>query len=213
MSRIAGIVGDQAEVRTVGKLGAMVMAMARDASFESGQCQFHVAKTRAGWVSSFGSGSDCSPVWNEERSVCLLFAGEEFTLPGSLGPVQADGQQAHREVARGLVHSYEKLGANVFRQLNGWFSGLIVDRRHKTATLFIDRYGLSRIYYHEGPEGFYFASEAKALLKVLPDLRQLDLRSLGEWFSCGCTLQNRTLFRTYLCFRAARHGRSRRMAT
>jgi asparagine synthase (glutamine-hydrolysing) len=47
---------------------------------------------------------------------------------------------------------------------------------------------------HEGPDGFYFASEAKALLKVLPRLRCLDPRSLGEFFSCGSVLQNRSLF-------------------
>lgn len=56
------------------------------------------------------------------------------------------------------------------------------------------RYGLSRVYCHEGADGFYFSSEAKALLKVLPHLRQVDAASLGEYFSCGCALQNRSLF-------------------
>jgi asparagine synthase (glutamine-hydrolysing) len=79
-------------------------------------------------------------------------------------------------------------------RLNGWFSGILVDLREKKIVLFNDRYGLNRIYYHESAEGFYFASEAKALLNVLPQLRQLDMASLGEFFSCGCALQNRTLF-------------------
>ena len=60
--------------------------------------------------------------------------------------------------------------------------------------LFNDRYGLQRIYYHEHSTGFYFSSEAKALLKVLPELRELDLGSLAETFSFGCVLGNRTLF-------------------
>jgi len=30
---------------------------------------------------------------------------------------------------------------------------------------------------------------------VLPELRELDPRGLGEWFSCGCVLGNRSLFR------------------
>ena len=64
----------------------------------------------------------------------------------------------------------------------------------QSVVLFNDRYGLGRIYYHENADGFYFSSEAKSLLKVLPELRQLDLTSLAETFSCGCVLQNRTLF-------------------
>src|SRR5262249_10586507 len=33
------------------------------------------------------------------------------------------------------------------------------------------------------------------LLAVLPELRELDPRGLGEWFNCGCVLGNRSLFR------------------
>jgi asparagine synthase (glutamine-hydrolysing) len=42
--------------------------------------------------------------------------------------------------------------------------------------------------------GFYFSSEAKSLLKILPGTRQLNLRSLGEVFCCEAVLQNRSLF-------------------
>ena len=62
------------------------------------------------------------------------------------------------------------------------------------AFLFNDRYGIGRICYHEYEGRFYFSSEAKSLLKVLPHLRSLDGKSLGEVFSCGSVLQNRTLF-------------------
>jgi asparagine synthase (glutamine-hydrolysing) len=61
--------------------------------------------------------------------------------------------------------------------------------------LFNDRYGLNRIYYHECKEGLYFSSEAKSLLKVLPELRHFNYDSFGETFSFGCVLQNRTLFK------------------
>src|SRR5439155_20332136 len=47
---------------------------------------------------------------------------------------------------------------------------------------------------HEDTRGFYFSSEAKALLKLLPCSRRLDLRSLGEVICCEAVLQNRSLF-------------------
>ena len=60
--------------------------------------------------------------------------------------------------------------------------------------LFNYRYGMHRIYYHETNDALYFAAESKAILAVRPELRRLDLRGLGEFISCGCVLENRTLF-------------------
>src|SRR6185437_13328174 len=56
------------------------------------------------------------------------------------------------------------------------------------------RYGGYRLYYHEGKDALYFGAEAKAILAVRPELRKLNLRSLGDFVSCGCVLENRTLF-------------------
>jgi asparagine synthase (glutamine-hydrolysing) len=61
--------------------------------------------------------------------------------------------------------------------------------------LFNDRYAMHRIYYHESPEAFYFAAEAKAILAVRPELRVADVAGLGEFVACGCVLENRTIFR------------------
>jgi asparagine synthase (glutamine-hydrolysing) len=79
--------------------------------------------------------------------------------------------------------------------LNGRFHGLVADRRRGAATVFNDRFGLQRLYYHESKDGFYFSAEAKAILKVRPELRAIDPRGLGEFVACGCALENRTLFR------------------
>jgi asparagine synthase (glutamine-hydrolysing) len=54
---------------------------------------------------------------------------------------------------------------------------------------------LQRLYYHEAKDAFYFAAEAKAILKIRPELRCADPRGLGEFIVCGCVLENRTLFR------------------
>ena len=68
------------------------------------------------------------------------------------------------------------------------------------ATLFNDRFGLQRIYFHEAPDAFYFSAEAKSILAVRPELRNMDQRGLGEYIACGCVLENRTLFREFkLC--------------
>src|SRR5437879_2708952 len=53
---------------------------------------------------------------------------------------------------------------------------------------------MHRIYYHESKEALYFAAEAKTILAVRPELRKVDPRGLGEFISCGCVLENRSLF-------------------
>lgn len=148
----------------------------------------------AGWVGHRNSFSDCMPVWNETKDVCLLFAGEEFVERSDIERLQTRRHACGVEQADYLVHWYEEQGEKFLQQLNGRFSGLLVDLRAHKAILFNDRYGLGRVYVHQHKERLYFASEAKALLRILPELRQLDLDSLAETFSCGCPLQQRTLF-------------------
>jgi asparagine synthase (glutamine-hydrolysing) len=94
-----------------------------------------------------------------------------------------------------LVLAYEKQGLKFLEALNGWFSGALIDLRQQRVVLFNDRFGLQRIYYHQSDTDFYFASQAKALLRVLPGLRQLDMAGFAELVTCGCPLQNRTIFK------------------
>ena len=93
-----------------------------------------------------------------------------------------------------LVHLYEE-DPSFLKTLNGRFHGLLMDRTHGTATLFNDRYGMHRVYYHEAKQTFYFAAEAKAILAVRPELRAADPKGLGEFVACGCVLENRTIFK------------------
>ena len=80
-------------------------------------------------------------------------------------------------------------------KLNGLFSGLLIDKRQGKAFLFNDRYGVERVYWHETKDGIFFASEAKALLRVLPELRAFDKEGVAQFLTFGCTLGERTLFR------------------
>ena len=147
-----------------------------------------------GWVSHRGSFADCMPLWNERRDICLVFSGEDFMDADEVRQLCGREFDAQTGNASYLIALYEAIGLRFIEKLNGWFSGLLIDLRKNVVVLFNDRYGLGRIYFHEAPDRFYFASEAKALLEILPRLRRLDLRGVAETFSCGSVLQNRTLF-------------------
>ena len=75
-----------------------------------------------------------------------------------------------------IAELYSDEGDSFVSRLNGLFSGLLIDRQRSRALLFNDRYGLERLYFHETSDALYFASEAKALLRVLPELREFEER-------------------------------------
>ena len=126
--------------------------------------------------------------------VSLVFSGEEYPEPGTGGASSASRAFVNSDDSSYLVHLYED-DPNFVVKLNGIFHGLLVDRARGTATLFNDRYGMHRIYYHEGKDAFYFAAEAKSILAVCPELRSADPRGLGEFVACSCVLENRTIFK------------------
>ena len=146
-----------------------------------------------GWTAQKGSFSDGMPLRNEGGDIVLAFSGEEFPEPGTAQRLRQQGHDLDMEDASYLVHLYEDEPA--FPEgLNGRFHGLLADRNRGVAVLFNDRYGMHRLYYHQSKDAFYFASEAKAILAVRPELRSMDSRGVGEFVSCGAVLENRTLF-------------------
>jgi asparagine synthase (glutamine-hydrolysing) len=147
----------------------------------------------AGWAARKNSFADGMPVCNERGDVSLVFSGEEYPEPGTVTHLRERGHAVAAEGPSHLVHLYEE-DSTFPACLNGQFHGLLTDRNRGTTLLFNDRYGMQRIYYHEAKEAFYFATEAKAILAVRPELRKVDPRGLGEFVACGCVLENRTIF-------------------
>lgn len=195
MPGIVGIISSNCSPEERNTLvAAMLSSIKHEPFYVAGSYSDTEMGLSVGWVCHKNSFSDCLPIWNEKKDVCLIFSGEDFTDQSDIDRLRVNGHEFGSNDATYLVHLYEELGSEFLEKLNGWFSGVLIDLRQKKIVLFNDRYGADRVYYHETPDGFYFASEAKALLKILPHLRQLNLRSLGEMISCNAILQDRSLF-------------------
>src|SRR4030095_3891290 len=166
----------------------MVQTLCHESFYVSGIWTDAAHGIYVGWVARRGSFAGGMPLNNESGEVTLVFSGEEFPEPGTTSALKARGH-AIEDGPSYLVHRYEE-EANFPKGLNGRFHGMVADGVRRTATLFNDRYGLQRLYYHEAPDTFCFAAEAKAILKVRPELRNIDRRGLGEFIVCGCVLEN-----------------------
>src|SRR6266480_60304 len=194
MPGIAGIINHGHAERCQDFVAAMVRSMEHEPFYRSGNYFVPDLGVYAGWTaheSSFASGQ---VFVNEHRDIALVFSGECFFGQEVYSIVKPKGHNLE-ETNNCLVHLYEEEGEQFIQRLNGLFSGLLIDQRQKKAFLFNDRYGSERIYWHQTGNATYFASEAKALLCVLPELRTFDEQGVADFLTLGCTLGERTLFR------------------
>lgn len=193
MPGIVGIIRNNSGNRNQILLDSMVGCMLHDPSYSNGYYINHDMGVYIGWVSHAGSFSDCLPVYNENKNIVLIFSGEEFTDNETKIRLKTLGHEFDPSNGSYLIHLYEENSKDFFRNLNGWFNGILIDIRNKDIIIFVDRFGMQRMYYHEKEDQFYFSSEAKSLLKILPELRRLDSESLGQYFACGSVLENRSI--------------------
>ncbi len=109
------------------------------------------------------------PIWNETRDVAVLMNGELYNYREVRERLTRLGHrfktQSDTEI---LVHAWEEWGEECLVEVRGMFALAIVDfRKHYTSgpILFLGRdpLGIKPLYYTQGPDGFAFASEVRAL--------------------------------------------------
>lgn len=67
-----------------------------------------------------------------------------------------------------LLEAIVQFGVHeALRLFNGMWAFIIFNRRTRTLHVSRDRFGVKPLYYFQGPEGIYFASEIKALLELV----------------------------------------------
>ena len=193
MPGIVGLITNAHREHAEQQLLAMLATIRHEPFYVTGTWKDESLGVYVGWAARKDSFSDGMPLSSESGDAVLVFSGEDHPEPGTAAKLKERGHTLSADGPSYLVHLCEE-DPSFPAGLNGWFHGLLVDRSRKTATLFNDRFGMHRLYYHESKDGFYFAAEAKAILAVRPELRRADIKGLGELIALGCVLENRTIF-------------------
>ncbi len=193
MPGIAGIITKRPREQATGELRRMVAAMCHEPFYVSGTWTDAELGIYVGWVELEDPGRGPMPQTNETGDKVLVFSGSDFPQPGTAERLRERGHQVGEGTLAHLIHAAEE-DCEFPAGVNGQFHGLLVDRARGTALVFNDRSAARRLYVHEAEDAFYFAAEAKALLAVRPELRRASAKALGELVSCGCVLEDRTLF-------------------
>lgn len=194
MPGITGIITKHAIGNEKQKIEAMLKCMLHESFYTYGtyhkpECGFFI-----GFCALENSFANCMPVFNETKDIVLFLTGETYHDRQEMDTLKQLGHNFNSQNASCLVHMYEEKGENLFKKLNGWYNGILLDMRSSKIILFNDRCAIRRIYYYECSDFLAFSSEAKSLLKAFPELREISHQSIGEVLTRDCVLENRTLF-------------------
>lgn len=139
------------------------------------------------------------PIWNENRSVAVVFNGELYNYRELRERLSSLGHRfATKSDTEILVHGWEEWGEDVLNELRGMFVFALLDLRAHFATvpmLFLarDPLGIKPLYYAQTAEGFVFASELRTLLAAETVPRKLSADALTSYLLFGSVSEPVTL--------------------
>ena len=126
------------------------------------------------------------PIFNEDRSVGVVFNGEIYNYLELRKQLAGNG---HRLATDGdtevLVHLYEDSGPAFLSRLNGMFGFALWDVKRRALMLVRDRMGVKPLYYARAGSRWLFASELKALLTHPEVSRDLEADAVADYLRFG----------------------------
>ena len=124
------------------------------------------------------------PIFNEDRSMCIIFNGEIYNFIQIRDDLLEKGHRfSTRSDTETILHAYEEWGEKCVDYLRGMFAFAIWDSKARRLFLARDRLGIKPLFYAEQNGKFYFASEMKAILADPDFSRDLDKTALAGYFS------------------------------
>jgi asparagine synthase (glutamine-hydrolysing) len=129
---------------------------------------------------------------SDEAGRWITYNGEVYNYPELMREIGGSFRTScDTEV---VLRAHEKWGIDSLQRLRGMFAHAIWDEREQELVCVRDRFGIKPFYYAVVDDVFYFASEAKALLPMLPSI-ETDLEGLKDYLAFQFCLGGKTLFK------------------
>ena len=140
------------------------------------------------------------PLFNEDRSIVVVFNGEIYNFQELIPELTALGHVFRsRSDTEVIVHAWESWGEACVDRFRGMFAFALWDERQQTLFLGRDRLGVKPLFYAQLPDGMLlFGSELKSLLAHGGLKREIEPRSVEDYFALGYVPEPRTIFSSAL---------------
>lgn len=123
------------------------------------------------------------PISNEDNSITIVFNGEIYNYKKLRLDLEAKGvtfkTKSDTEV---ILKLYETEGENTFKKLDGMFAFSIHDKKKNRLIIARDFFGEKPLYYTQTDSGFFYGSELKSIISVLPNKPRISKTGLNLFF-------------------------------
>ncbi|HEY3181002.1 MAG TPA: XrtA/PEP-CTERM system amidotransferase [Casimicrobiaceae bacterium] len=138
------------------------------------------------------------PLWNEDRSVVVVYNGEIYNYQSLIAELTALGHTFRtRSDTEVIVHAWEAWGEACVKRFRGMFAFALYDRNQSTLFLARDRLGVKPLHYAFLSDGtLILGSELKALLAHPGLPLDVDPCAVEEYFAFGYVPEPRTIFKS-----------------
>lgn len=147
-------------------------------------------------LSIIGLADGQQPIFNEDKSIAVVFNGEIFDFIEQRALLEAKGHRfsthADTEV---LVHLWEEYGEAMLDHLDGQFAFALYDSRRRVVLLARDRIGIAPLHWARRGETIYFGSEIKAIFASGEVQPEADPRGIDHIFTFFAMGTRRTAFK------------------
>jgi asparagine synthase (glutamine-hydrolysing) len=135
------------------------------------------------------------PVFNEDKTIWIVFNGEIYNFPELRGELEKRGHRFYTHTdTEVIVHLYEDMGADCVNKLRGMFAFALYDERQGKLLMARDRLGKKPLHYVHSRGRLLFGSEIKCILAVAPDLAEVNKDALLQYMYFGYVLDPDTSF-------------------
>jgi asparagine synthase (glutamine-hydrolysing) len=137
------------------------------------------------------------PLFNEDRSVVVVFNGEIYNFQELTLELEAAGHRFHtRSDTEVIVHGWEEWGADCVTRFRGMFAFALWDRNRKTLFMARDRLGVKPLHYARLSDGTWaFGSELKSLTAHPAFARDIDPTTIEDYLAFGYIPDPKTIWK------------------
>ena len=136
------------------------------------------------------------PIFNEDRSMVLVFNGEIYNYQEIRKELLAAGHTFQTETdSEVLIHGYEEYGTELLNKLRGMFSFVIWDDNKKELFGARDFFGIKPMYYAQMGGSFLFGSEIKSFLPHPDFKKELNTEALEQYLTFQYSPTEDTFFK------------------
>ena len=124
------------------------------------------------------------PIYNEDRSLCLIFNGEIYNFRQLRSDLEKKGHVfCSKGDAEVIVHLYEDYAEKCLDYLEGMFAFALWDQKNRKLFIARDRLGKKPLVYWHDQKRFAFSSELQSLLQAPFIKREVDFEALNLYLT------------------------------